>query len=187
MILSIDPGVNNCGMVVADTTGTFEVKHAICVKNARKFTPVEKEVEKEFNTRVVKVQHILDSLNVLLDTYPDVESIAIESPFYSALTPLAYGSLMEVISAIKYNILVPRKLKFRMIEPLLIKRMFINSRMTKGMTKKEVMREFLVTKIKDGHIIYTGDVDALSEHEVDAVAIGFVANMFKLEEEGAKS
>ncbi len=187
MILSIDPGVNNCGIAVADTTTGFDVKHTRCVRNARKFTDSEKIVEKEFNARVVKVSHILDSVNEVLDTYPQIDGIAIETPFYSALTPLAYGSLMEVISAIKYNILVPRNLKFRMIEPLLIKRMFITTKMTKGMTGKEVIKRFLLTKIADGHILYTGDVEALTEHEIDAIAIGFVANMFKLEEEGYKS
>lgn len=187
MMLSIDPGVNNCGIAVADTANGFEVKHTECVKNARKFTDDEKVVEKEFNARVVKVSHILESVNRVLEVYPDVTAIAIETPFYSALTPLAYGSLMEVISAIKYNILVPRKLKFKMIEPLLIKRMFINTRMVKGMTTKEVIKQFLITKIKDGHITFTGNVEELTEHEIDAIAIGFVANMFQLEEKALES
>lgn len=182
MLLAIDPGVNNCGIAVLSLSNPFTVVETHNVKNARKFTDAEKIVELEYSARVVKVAHILEAVNRFLDKYPDVREVSIETPFYNALTPLAYGSLLEVISAIRYNILIPRKLKIRMIEPLLIKKMFINAKMTKGMTKKDVMKQFLLAKLEAGTITYQGDPEELTEHEIDAIAIGFVSHMFAIEE-----
>jgi len=182
MLLAIDPGVNNCGLAVLTTEPQVTVLETVNVKNARKFTDQEKVIEKDYNARVVKVSHILTSVNDMLDKYPDIQEVSIETPFYNALRPAAYGSLLEVISAIKYNIVIPRKMKLRMIEPLLIKKMFISVKVTKLMTKKQVMKDFLLAKITAGAIQFTGDFDALSEHEIDAIAIGFVSNLFAIEE-----
>ena len=182
MLLAIDPGVNNCGIAVLSPKYPFTVVETHNVKNARKFTDSEKIVELEYSARVVKVSHILDAVNGFLDKHPDIREVSIESPFYNALSPLAYGSLLEVISAIRYNVLIPRKLKIRMIEPLLIKKMFINAKMTKGMLKKDVMKQFLLAKLSAGTIVFHGDPEKLSEHEIDAIAIGFVSHMFTLEE-----
>lgn len=178
MLLGIDPGVNNCGLTVVDTTAGFQVLMTHNVKNARKFTEVEKELEKEFNTRVVKVSAIVDKVVEVLDTYPLIDYVAIEAPFYNHLTPQAYGSLLEVISAIKYKILVPRKLQFRMLEPMLVKKLFAN----KGMAKKEVMKQFLIAKKEAGTILLEVDIDTLSEHEIDAIAITYVHHISHLQE-----
>jgi Holliday junction resolvasome RuvABC endonuclease subunit len=170
MLLGIDPGVNNCGLTVVDTTAGFKVITTHNVRNARKFTDVEKELEKEFNTRVVKVSAIVNKVVEMLETYPAIDYVAIEAPFYNHLTPQAYGSLLEVISAIKYNILVPRKLQFRMLEPMLVKKLFAG----KGMAKKEVIKQFLISKKEAGAISMEVDIESLSEHEIDAVAITYV-------------
>ena len=167
MLLGIDPGVNNCGLTVVDTTAGFSVITTHSVKNARKFTDAEKELEQEFNTRVVKVSAIINKVNEVLDAYPLIDYVAIEAPFYNRLTPQAFGSLLEVIAAIKYNILVPRKMKFRMLEPMLVKKIFAE----KGMAKKEVMKQFLISKKAAGTILMDIDIETLSEHEIDAIAI----------------
>ncbi len=185
MLLSIDPGVNNCGLAVSRPFNVFEVLETQNVKNARKFTDSEKEVEKFYSARVVKVAHILAAVEDTLTRYPDIEHVAIETPFYNALTPQVYGSLLEVISAIRYNVLIPKGLKIRMIEPLLVKKMFIHAKMTKGMTKKDVMKQFLLEKLQTGVITYPGDPETLTEHEVDAIAIGFVSHLFSLSEAAA--
>ena len=170
MLLGIDPGVNNCGLTVVDTSSSFKVLCTHNVKNARKFSESEKQLEKEFNARVVKVTAILDQVNALLSEYPQIDLVAIEAPFYNSFTPAAYGSLLEVISAIKYTILIPRKLPFKMLEPMLVKKMFAQ----KAMAKKDLMKQFLVRKKEQGEIMMDLDIESLSEHEIDAIAIAFV-------------
>lgn len=172
MIFSIDPGINNCGISVNDIDSKFTVVETHLVKNARKFTEPEKAVELVYGNRTVKVQAIVNKLQDLLNKYPDTKMLTIEAPFYNALTPMAYGSLLEVIFAIKYSFIIPNNLNFKLIEPLLVKKMFSNNHMA----SKEVMRQFLIAKKADGSIIMPMEIESLSEHEIDSIAIGFVYN-----------
>ena len=98
MLLAIDPGVNNCGIAVADTSGIFKVVETQNVKNARKFTDVEKLVEAEYGARVVKVQHITDSVSLTLDKYPDVREVSIETPPVSLASQSHHEKPPEVTS-----------------------------------------------------------------------------------------
>lgn len=173
VFLSIDPGVNNCGLAALDPRSPFTVREVHLVKNARKFTDAEKEVEKFHGTRVVKVLAITAKVREMLEKFPDITTIVVEAPFYNALTPAAFGGLLEVIYAIRYSIVIPANLQFKLIEPLIVKKLFAN----KAMATKEVMRQFLTTKTEDGSIILDTPVDALSEHEIDAIAIGFVHHL----------
>lgn len=183
MILSIDPGVNNCGLAVIDYTHDFTVLETYNVNNARRFTDEEKEVEKTFGPRVVKINSILHHVNRLLDSHPEVDHVAIEAPFYSVLTPLAYGSLLEVISAIKYRILVPKEIAFSMAEPLMVKRAFINVKLDRGLKKKDVMRDFLIKKVTAGEIVLSVSIETLTQHEIDAIAVAFSKVIKILEEQ----
>ena len=169
MLISIDPGVNNCGISVLDITSTPEVKDVVLVKNARKFTEDEKVVEAKHGPRVVKVLAILAQLESLYAKYPEVDTIVVEAPFYNALTPSAFGSLLEVISAIRYNFVLKHDLQYKAIEPMLIKKMFT----TKAMASKELIKQYLVAKIAEKSIIVHADPEKLSEHEIDAIAIGY--------------
>lgn len=178
MILAIDPGINNCGLALIDIENNFNVKETYLVKNARKFTDEEKIIEAKFGSRSVKVLAILNKINELLNTYKNIDTIIIEAPFYNALTPMAYGSLLEVIFSIKYSIILNRDLKFKLIEPLLIKKLFANQ----GQTSKEVMKQFLIKKQKNKDILIEKNIEEMSEHEVDSVAIGFVHYLSILEE-----
>lgn len=173
MLLSIDPGINNCGLAVIDHTNVFTVLETMNVCNTRRFTDEEKVAEKVFGTRSVKVLWIMHQVSQMLAKYPQITHVAIEAPFYSPLTPAAYGSLLEIISAIRYSILIPANIMHSLVEPLLVKRMFINVKLGKDLKKKEAMRMFLVTKVCNGEIVLPCSVDALSEHEIDAIAVGF--------------
>lgn len=181
MILSIDPGINNCGLSVLDLDTQFEVKENVLVKNARKFTDEEKVVETKFGNRTVKVMAIINKIKDILTRYPEIDALIIEAPFYNALTPMAYGSLLEVIFSIKYLIVIPNQLGMKLVEPLLVKKLFSGQHMA----KKEVMKQFLIKKVADGDIKFTGDVESLSEHEIDSIAIGFVHYLSVLEERAA--
>jgi len=69
-------------------------------------------------------------------------------------------------------------LQFEVLEPLLIKKLFTD----KSFASKDVMKSFLKSKILSNDIfIGSIDFDSLSEHEVDAIAIGYVySNMNKV-------
>lgn len=181
MIISIDPGINNCGLSVIDIAQQFTVKESILVKGARKFTEPEKAVEVVYGNRTVKVQAILAKIEELLVKYPDVTMFSIEAPFYNSLTPMAYGSLLEVIMAIKYACIIKHKLQFKLIEPMLVKKFFAKNHMA----KKEHMRQFLISRIANGDIVMVPgiEVDNMSEHEIDSVAVGFVYHLGVKEKE----
>lgn len=178
MLLGIDPGVNNCGLAVVDTSHKFKVVTTYNVKNARKFTDAEKLLEQAYNARVVKVEAIVSKIVAILEEYQQISCVAIEAPFYNHLTPQAYGSLLEVISAVKYKILIPRQMPYRMLEPMLVKKVFAH----KGMAKKEVMKQFLADRIASGEIELHTDLETLTEHEIDAVAVVFVHYLSTLSE-----
>lgn len=173
--ISIDPGLNFCGISIIhfrktdQENGEFRVIDTILVKNARKFTDEEKALENKLGNRAVKVISIVNTIRWLLDKY-DIDAIVIEAPFYNALTPMAYGSLLEIIFAIKYSIVVNTDLKFKLIEPLAIKKIFTNI----SQATKEDMKKFLLAKKKDKSIILDKEVEELSEHEIDSIAVGFV-------------
>jgi hypothetical protein len=181
MILSIDPGINNCGLSVLDLDAEFTVKDTWLVKNARKFTDEEKVVETRFGNRTVKVMAIINKIKEILTTYPKIDALIIEAPFYNALTPMAYGSLLEVIFSIKYLIVIPNQLGMKLVEPLLVKKLFAKQHLA----SKEVIKQFLYKKREDKEIIITKEIEGLSEHEIDSIAIGFVHYLSVLEERAA--
>ena len=173
--ISIDPGLNFCGISVIESekltedTATFKVLETILVKNARKFTETEKSLEKRLDARTVKVLSIIDTIRGLLERY-EIEAIVIEAPFYNALTPMTYGSLLEVIFGIKYSLVINSELNFHLIEPLRIKKIFTNF----SQANKEQMATFLRNKKESGDIEIDKNIEELSEHEVDSIAVGFV-------------
>jgi Holliday junction resolvasome RuvABC endonuclease subunit len=173
VFLSADPGISNFGIAVIDPSANFKVIETHLVKNARKFTDEEKVVELQYGSRTVKVQAIIAKIKEFLAKYPTIDLVVVEAPFYSALTPTSYAALLEVIIAIKYEIVIQHQLKFGTIEPLLVKKLFTNH----GMASKEAMRQFLVKKKDDKSIEIPYNIDDLSEHEIDAVAVGFVHHL----------
>jgi Holliday junction resolvasome RuvABC endonuclease subunit len=168
VILSIDPGINNCGLAVIDLNKKFKVLETLNVRNTRKFSPEEKEVEAVYGNRVVKVKAIHKAILDLLDEY-DIDEVVLEAPFYNALTPVAFSSLLEVIVSIKYCIIIEKELGFTLIEPLVIKKLFAN----RAQAKKDYMREMLYSRVENKDILMKKDIEELTEHEIDAIAVGF--------------
>ena len=166
--INLDPGVNHLGISVVEMGESFNVVMCHLVNNNRTFTKEEKASEIEIGSRGVKVLNIVRKLNEVVDEY-GIKDIIIEAPFYSALTPVAYGSLLEVIMAIKYTLIIPRGLTLTLIEPTVIKRVFTN----KGNANKLVMREFLTSRVASGEIGLSYNIDNLSEHEIDSIAVGY--------------
>lgn len=168
-MLSLDPGIAFTGISIIDTEDGFTVVETHIVKNNRAFTAEEKVIEKSQGPRAVKLLAIINKFKSLLERF-NISMIIIEAPFYNALTPQAYGSLLEVVFGLKYSVLVPMDLKYRLIEPTLVKKLFTSH----GMAKKEMMKQFLISKIAAGDIKMKTPVESLTEHEIDSVAIGYV-------------
>ena len=168
-VLSLDPGIAFTGISINDTSEGFRVVETHIVKNNRAFTPEEKVIEKSQGPRAVKLLAIINKFKSLLERF-NIEMTVIEAPFYNALTPQAYGSLLEVVFGLKYSVLVPMDLKYRLIEPTLVKKLFTSH----GMAKKEMMKQFLISKIATGEIKMDKPVESLTEHEIDSIAIGYV-------------
>lgn len=169
MLLSLDPGINFTGISVIDISEGFNVIETHYVKNNRAFTPEEKIIEKSQGPRAVKLLAIINKFKSLLERFK-FDMIIIEAPFYNALTPQAYGSLLEVIFGLKYTLLVPLDLKYCLIEPTVVKKLFTSH----GQAKKEMMKQFLESKLLSGEIVMDKSVDLLTEHEIDSIAIGYV-------------
>ncbi len=168
VFLSIDPGLNNTGIAVIDPMFNCKVLETILVKNTRKFTDAEKLVEARYGHRAVKVNAILAQLNHVLERYQPTQIVS-EAPFYNHQTPAAYGSLVEIVVSIKYNVAMKHQLDFFTVEPLLVKKFFTS----RGMAPKDLMKQFLRSRKADGSILIDSDVETLSEHEIDAVAVGY--------------
>lgn len=168
MWLAIDPGVNYCSAIVIDPNESFSVKESNLIKNARAFTPDEKIVEAKYGARTVKVQAIYRKIEELVLKW-NVSTVIIEAPFYNSLTPNAFGSLIEVIMAIKHCVITKLNIDVFLVEPTLVKRMFTS----KGNANKAEMRQFLIYKQEKGEIDLPFEVEKMSEHEVDGVAIGY--------------
>lgn len=160
-------------MVIVDYSGVFTVLETMNICNERRFTPEEKEAGKAFGLRAVKVATILEQVRLALAKYPQIDHVAMEAPFYNPGAPNAYGSLLEIISAIKHTILLPNRIMHSLVAPLLIKRMFLNVKLSKELKKKEAMRALLMTKVTQGEIVLPCEVETLSEHEIDAIAVGY--------------
>lgn len=169
MILTIDPGLNNCGLsVCSHQTNKLIVHHTELVTNERRFSKEEKVLEKSIGIRTIKVLHILNKIKDILTEYK-IDEVVYESPFYNPRMPTAYASLLEVIHAIKYNIIIPSNTPLKSIEPLLIKKLFT----TKSQASKELMKEFLIKKLNNNEIVLPTDITCLSEHEIDSVAVAY--------------
>ena len=182
MYIAIDPGINNTGVILFTLSSDkkFTVINSRLILNIRKFTIEEKLIIKKYGDRVPKLQSILNGVNEVYNSNKDlIKGIIIEAPFYSSFRPQTFGSIIEVITLIKYNIAYKLNIDFNLIEPLLIKKIFS----TKGMATKELMKEVLEQKVKNNEIFVPFNVDILSEHEIDAIAVGYSHYILKFKGE----
>ena len=175
--ICIDPGVNFCSIVVVKPGNPFKVIDSTLVNNSRVFDAHYKEVEKKYGTRITKIIKITDNLNILIDKY-GITQLAVEAPFYSARTPVAFASLLEVVFSIRYLVVFPRDILMTLIEPTAVKKIFT----VKGNAKKDIMKEFLFKKLLEKEITIKTDPDLLSEHEIDGIAVGYSYFQNKLKE-----
>lgn len=180
MFLSIDPGLNNLGLTVFSTEPKFHIHYTKNISNIRKLTPEEKEVEKKYDLRTVKVLSIQRQIEEILSQF-NITHVIFEAPFFHALTPNAFGSLLEVIQAVKYNCFVPKDITVQLIEPTVIKSIFTKE----GFANKNMMRLIFNNKIVEQEITIEDGIDLalLTEHQVDSIAIGYTYNHLQIKQQ----
>jgi Holliday junction resolvasome RuvABC endonuclease subunit len=169
-LLGIDPGVNNTGIAIFDLD-FFHKKilsiEAYTLVNSKlpNYTGLDEEF---FPERTVKLYKLKAAINYVLNSVnPCI--VACESPFYNRLRPMAYGSLLEVLNAIHVSIIeYNHNVQFYTIEPLLVKKT-IGAGMMKG--KVDVKDSML--KRNDIMSVLKNNIDALDEHSIDAIAVGY--------------
>lgn len=178
MIISIDPGVTNCGVSRLEMKGNkLHIIEKRNIRGTRKLRGEHKEVGDQYGDRTAKVLRIMEELIEILDAHPEIKTIAIEEPFFNRKMPNAFKSLLEVVIPIRYEIAVPRGLDLALIAPKEAKMFWAGKGNVKG---KEPMEEALDKKVKNGEVVFEFEYDKLTEHEIDSFAIGYT--YFKLEE-----
>lgn len=173
MIISIDPGVSNCGVsrLYLDENNVVIVKESINVKGSLKLRGEHGEIAEDFDERTGKVIRICDSIDEILNSFPEINMIILEAPFIHPGRPMAVVALLEVLNAIKYRLSIIKRIKNILIAPKLVKKLFYGN----GKADKEKMQKALKHKVNKGFIILdeTINIEELTEHQIDSIAVGY--------------
>lgn len=172
MIISIDPGITNCGVSLIEEKGDkLIVRDCINIVGTRKLNPDLKELTQQYGDRSGKVLRISEKIIEIIEENPDIKFIAIEAPFFNRMRPAAFESLLEVVFVVKYKVAVPRSLDLVLVAPMLVKKHWTD----KGNAKKEMMLSELEKRVKEGSVILPRPIETLTEHEIDSIAVGYTS------------
>lgn len=173
--ISFDPGLNNTGAAIIDQcyqTGIIKrvEAHLLVSAKLRDHTGMDEENHAE---RAIKLMRLHQAVLDLLHHY-NPSNAGSEAPFFNRLMPMAYGALCEVVntiysSVINYN----PNIQFAVFPPLTVKKVVgakaISNDTEKG--KFEVKKAIMANPEIMAALV--NDIETLSEHELDAIAVGF--------------
>ena len=168
-VMGCDPG-GRTGISVFDidlSTRTLKSIEAFTINTEKlpNYTGLDEEYFGERLIRLYKLKMYLQSLIQQLRP----QAVACESPFYNRLRPMAYGSLLEVLSYIHAAVIeTDPSIFFKTIEPLVAKKA-IGAGIMKGKVDVRVCIESNPSIMS----ILKNDVDLLDEHALDSIAISF--------------
>lgn len=170
-VLSIDPGLYNCGTAILNTNRVNE-KKIIFVETiyTQKLLHLVRDVEYKYGTKTAREILIINQLCKLVDFY-DINLIVSESAFINPSRPAAYGALVEVITAIKLRVAIIKNIPFISIAPSIIK----NTMGVAGGSKDKLLMKYALKQFEiEGKVINEKKInlDLLDEHSIDAVCIG---------------
>lgn len=169
LIVGIDPGTTNLGLSkIVFNVETFE---AISIKaftiEADKL-PSDEQLGLLYGDRQRRISALSDHLYFL---FQDLEpyAFACESPFYSQRRPNAYGSLVEVLCAIREAVIKHTKRKpLYLTDPPSVKRAVgAAGNANKDDVLKAILRNEKIISVCEDPI--TG----YDEHSLDAIAVGY--------------
>lgn len=168
--MAVDPGVNNLGVAIFEiATRTGEILNISIESIVTDKLYGHYGMDREFVCdRDIKLWKIGDCIERLCDIY-NICAFVNESPFYNKLMPAAYGSLNEVVYACRKAV--------RCYNPYT----YIDSISPQGVKKgvgaagqkgKEIMKDkvFAIRELMDSLDYHPLD---LSEHDIDAMAVGY--------------
>ena len=176
MILSVDPSINLCGVALTKLDG----KNVVClgtklinVSSRVRHNDREREVERNWGRRYLQISRISNEINNFLDEMgvkKELTGITVESPFFMPGKPNAFGPLIEVLFGITSFVGVPRNIPVNTFSPMEVKAHFSK----KSNASKSEMRTALEILAKTKEVIIDPKIiKDLSEHEVDAIAVGY--------------
>ena len=162
IILSIDPGTNYTGVTFWDIDD-----HDFSIKHIDSFT-IDLTVINYTNESYKIIQRInllIRTLERYIDYYKPYY-LVIEAGFINILRPAAYGPIANTIYAIE-NLFISKTYTYNIIE---YPPKYVKQYISKGTADKNDIR-LAVSKISD--ITTKINIDMLSEHAVDSLAIGY--------------
>lgn len=168
-IIGIDPGINNCGISILKhytDTGETKVQNYFTIHANALAKKEDKAASKTYGS-IFSLFQLEKAIENVMATYtPDF--VVSEDAFYNPRTPNAFVSLKSCINSIKRVLYTHQKTLF-LVAPKLAK-----ATVNTGTANKEVVQESIRNladlKIKDTKEL---PIDGMSEHEADAIAIGY--------------
>lgn len=175
-LIGIDPGLNNSGVALLDqdyrTGKIVKIEPFLLISDKLKDeSGMDDEVHPE---RAIKLMKLGMTLQGMLRLY-NPHAVGCEAPFFNRFRPMAYGALCEVVTTLQFAVIAAnRNTTFSLFPPLTVK---------KGVAAKSVSNDTEKGKLEVKRAIMANpeimaalqaDVDLLSEHELDAVAVAYV-------------
>lgn len=169
-IIGIDPGINNTGVSIVEieyNTNTIRRISAFTIHPVKlpNLTGLDYY---NHSSRTITLYKLKGELyRVFTEIEPSL--VICESPFFNRLCPMAYGSLLEVVSAIRDVVIsLNKNIPFNTIEPLLVKKV-VGAGMVAG--KADIKTK--ISNLPAITDVLIQDINTLDEHSLDAIAVAY--------------
>lgn len=174
-MVSIDPGLNRCGVAIYEMYDGHRIDRieAFTLNNDHLIQATGMDEERT-SDRTLRLRRLHNAFrNIFEDLKPQI--VAFEAPFYNRFRPMAFGSLTETCDTIKYAAydILPNSIVC-FVEPMLVKKA-VNA--TKGKGKDPVKEG--ISKIPEIMQKLHGSLDALDEHSIDAIGVGYATIKYR--------
>lgn len=174
-LMGLDPGLNNTGVSIYDISyQTGEILRIEAFTLANDKLPNHTGIDEDFATeRTIKLYKLKSALLWSLSHYNPAYVVS-EAPFYSPLMPMAFGALTEVVCIIHSSILAWNpNIGFHTVPPLLVKKL-VGTKAVKNDTVKgkELVKQGVMNIPEIMNVLVT-PIETLSEHAIDAIAVGY--------------
>jgi len=174
-LMAADPGLNNTGVaeIIFNTeTSRIESIYAETLVNDYliQASGVSQSVHTERTHKLLVMKH---GFSGFVEDF-GAHAVACEAPFFNRLRPMAYGYLVEVVNNLREAVIdYDPEVTFTEIPPLSVKSS-IGAKAVKNDTLKgkEVVK-LAVSAIPEIVDALSVDIDELTEHAIDAVAVGY--------------
>lgn len=165
-ILAIDPGLNNLGFSHLVYNHNTDIINSISAHTFKSELAVtDYELSQYLDDRTIKLLAIKDHFNSII-TANLFDIIVCEAPFFYPGKPQAYKALVEAINTMKLHAAtVAPMIPFIQLEPLMVKRHVKSLNVSSKDSTKDALKLLDIEKYID--------LDALDEHAVDSISVGF--------------